>query len=84
MARMVGSLTETFVPSFSRIRTTPWKPRNAASVTTKEGMPTLATSVPMSRPMTAPVSMAAVTAAYQGQPWSVSRMARTAAQTPLA
>ncbi len=34
--------------------------------------------------MTAPVSTAAATAAYHGQPWSVSRMARTAAQTPLA
>ncbi len=84
IARTVGSLTEMLVPSFSSISTTPWKPRNAASVTTKDGMPTLATSVPSSSPMAAPVSTAATTAAYQGQPWSVSRIASTAAQTPLA
>ena len=52
--------------------TTPWKARNAASVTTKDGMPILATRKPSTRPITVPVTSAASTATYQGQPCSAS------------
>ncbi len=84
MSRIVLSLIEMFVPSLMISRTTPWKARNAARVTTKDGMPTLATSMPSMRPMTTPVTMAATIATYHGTSWLVSSTARTAAQTPLA
>ena len=62
----------------------PWKARNAASVTTNDGMPTFDTRKPSTKPMTTPVSSAAGIAVYQLQPWLVSRIAMTAPHTPLA
>lgn len=62
----------------------PWKDRNAASVTTNDGMPTFATMKPIASPMTRPVTSAASVAAYHGQPWNVSSTASTDAHTPLA
>ena len=50
MARSTSSRTETLVPSSISSSTTPWKARNAARVTTKDGMPTLATRKPSDEP----------------------------------
>ena len=43
-----------------------------ARVTTNDGMPTHATSRPMTVPMTAPVTRQTTTPRYQGQPWFVT------------
>ena len=51
-------------PSPMICSTTPCRPRNAARVTTNEGIPRRATSRPMHRPMTAPVA----SARQDGQP----------------
>ncbi len=56
---MKPSGIEMFLPSPSRFSSTPWKARNAARVTTKDGMPTFDTSRPSSRPITTPVTSAA-------------------------
>jgi hypothetical protein len=45
-------------------------------------MPTFATSVPRTEPIAVPVTSAASTARYHGQPLSVSSTASTAAHTP--
>ncbi len=84
MATITSSRTEMFVPSSTSTRTRPWKARNAARVTTNDGMPTLATSEPSTVPMITPVRMAAATQTYQGRPALARVTASTAAQTPLA
>ena len=73
----------TLPPSPMISSTVPWKARNAARVTTNDGIPTRATSVPMVVPMSRPTSRAAATPSGHDQPQSVSTVASTAAQTPL-
>jgi hypothetical protein len=46
-------------------------------------MPIMPTRLPVNRPMTTPVTMAAATETYHGAPASASSLAITAAQTPL-
>ena len=53
---ITGSVIEMLPPAPMMSSTTPWNARNAASVVMNDGMPTRATSVPMSRPMTMPVT----------------------------
>ena len=60
-----ASRIETLLPPLSSISSTPWKARNAARVTTNDGMPTFATRKPSTRPMTRPVTSAAGMAQYQ-------------------
>jgi hypothetical protein len=84
MARMTSSRMGTLPPWPMISRTMPWKARKAARVTTNDGIPSLATSVPMAVPMARPVSRETATASGHDQPQSVSRVASTAAQTPLA
>src|SRR6478736_3649280 len=45
-AVITGSTTAMLPPEPMRMRTTPWKARNAASVATNDGMPTFATMNP--------------------------------------
>ncbi|GEL45095.1 hypothetical protein CHO01_02110 [Cellulomonas hominis] len=82
MARITGSVMETLPPAPMMSSTIPWNARNAARVATNDGMPTRATSRPMSVPITTPVSSVTASEAYQGQPKSVSVVARMAPQTP--
>ncbi len=70
------------MPPLSSTSRTPWKPRNAARVTTNDGMPNFDTRKPSTKPMTSPVIIAAGMAVYQLQPWLVSRTAMTAPHTP--
>ena len=83
IALTTGSVTEMFAPFLSISRATPWNARNAARVTTNDGMRTFATSVPSANPMTTPVTIDTSTARYHGQWLLVSSSARTAAHTPL-
>ena len=46
-------------PLLTMYSATPWKARKNASVTTKDGIRTFATSSPIRRPMTMPVTSAA-------------------------
>ena len=62
----------------------PWRARKAASVTTKLGMPSQATSRPMESPISTPVASAARMASGHAQPCSVSVTARIAAPMPAA
>ena len=73
----------TLPPSPMISSTVPWKARKAARVTTNDGIPTRATSEPMAVPMSRPTARATSTARGHDQPQSVSRVASTAAQTPL-
>ena len=56
MARIALFVTAIVPPSFATINTTPCHERKKASVTTNEGMPTLATSQPVRRPIATPIS----------------------------
>ena len=58
--------------------------RKNASVTTKDGMPSLDTSVPSTRPMAAPHAMPAMVATHQGWSCLMMNQARTVAQAPPA
>ncbi len=83
IARTCFSPTEMLVPPLMSNSITPWNARNAASVTTNDGMPIFATRKPMAVPITTPVARAARIARYHGTWCSVSSTARTAAHTPL-
>ena len=64
---IVGSSTEMIVPPLMSSSTAPWKARNAASVTTNDGMPIFATSRPMTHPITTPVTTRAEDRDVPGQ-----------------
>ena len=72
MAMIVLSKIEMLWPSCSSFSWTPWKLRNAASVTTNDGTRTFATMMPSVKPMTMPMAIANRTAQYQAQWCSVS------------
>ena len=59
---------EMILPPSMSSSTTPWNARNAARVTTKDGMPIFATKVPRNRPTMLPVNIAAAIATYHGRP----------------
>ncbi len=82
--RMVGSLITRVPPSPMTSSMTPCRPRKNASVTTKLGIRSRATSRPIRRPMTTPVARAARTPSSHGQPCWVIVTASTAAQVPAA
>ena len=82
--RMFGSSIPIVPPSPMMSRITPCNARNAAKVTTKLGMPSLATSRPISRPMMTPVSRVAPRAIHSGQPRWVKVTPSIAAQVPAA
>ena len=56
------------LPFSTKNSSTPWKARNSASVTTKDGIRTLAHSQPVTSPITRPQTSAAPIAAGHGQP----------------
>ena len=56
MPRMTGSSTRTEPPSPISLSVTPCRPRKNASVTTNDGMPSLARSSPIASPISAPQS----------------------------
>jgi hypothetical protein len=64
--------------------TTPWNARNAASVTTKDGMPSFTTSAPSANPMRTPVARDAPIASGHARPQSVRITAMIEAHTPEA
>ena len=60
----------------------PWNARNVARVITNEGMPTIARSQPMPKPMIRPTAIATMTASHQGHPWRTDSTAMIAAHRP--
>ena len=60
----------------------PCRARKPASVTTKDGMPTRATSTPITSPITAPVARQASTPRYHGWSCLVETTPSTAPATP--
>ena len=81
-ARIVGSSTRMVPPSPAKRSKIPWKAKNAARVTTKDGMPRRATNEPKRKPRSAPTAMLATNATYQGCPWLVIKITNTAPVTP--
>ncbi len=81
-ARIAGSRTGMVPPEPMTSSMTPCSARNAASVTTKDGMPRKATMLPSTKPTKAPVRTAASTATGQGAPPLLSSTASTAAEAP--
>ena len=71
----------TLPPSFTRISRMPWNTRKLASVTTKLGMPSFATSAPVHSPRSSATAAAITIVGTSPQP-SFSRSASTAAVTP--
>ena len=71
----------TLPPSFTSNCKMPWKIKKLASVTTNEGMPSLATNVPVHRPRAIATAADNATHSSSGQS-SCNRSASTAAATP--
>src|SRR5918993_1056443 len=68
IARILLSRIGMVPPTPMILSRTPCRARNAASVTTKDGMPSRATSRPMSVPITAPVARPTRMDSHDGQP----------------
>jgi hypothetical protein len=82
-AMITLSNTEMFRPPDSSRSTTPWNARNAARVTTNDGMPTFDTRKPSRKPIAVPMRIDTITETYQTTWWSVSSTHSTAPHRPL-
>ena len=81
-AKTVGSSMRIVPPSPASSSKIPWKAKNAAKVTTNEGIPSRATNVPSKKPRRTPTAILATRATYQGWPSLVIKITRTAPVTP--
>ena len=82
IARISGIWTRYSPPAPITISSTPCRPRNRPSVTTKDGMPTLATKKPMNVPMTMPMANAIARATIQFTPCTLTSTMKMHMVTP--
>ena len=82
MAKIGGASMPISPPLPTTTSCKPWKARNAANVTTNEGIPTLATRIPIKKPIIIPNKIAITAAIGQATPYSDIVIAKKAADKP--